>query len=128
MDEEGGRTEILETRALNDLVSAIIVQAAIDYVDSCRGGFVSDHNQVDNEAIRQLLRDSYPARTPLPKWMEPPDIFSCVWFLFGSSCLEDIIPCSWLVSPDAIRLAAKRAVSSTESLNHFFVSSWGRPV
>ena len=128
MGDARGKTQIRETRALNDLVSAIIVQAVIDYVEACRGGFVAGGNRVDDGAIRKLLRESYPARTPLPKWMEPPDIFSCVWFLFGSSCLEDLIPCAWVVAPDAIRLAAKKAAASSESLNRFFVGSFGKPL
>jgi len=115
-----GERVICETKALNDLVSAIIVQAAIDYVDAHRKGLVKAGRVVDEDALRQLLQRSYPCRTPLPKWMEPPDVYSCVWFLFGSNCLEDFAPTAWTISPSAIRAAVDKAVVEGGKLNHFF--------
>jgi hypothetical protein len=102
----------------------VIVQAVIDYADSRRAKVITSRNQVDEEQLRLVLKKSYPSRMPLPKWMEPSDVFSCVWFLFNSSCLEDFMPCDWEVAPDAVRAAAEQAARSKKPINHFFLNSW----
>ena len=100
-----------DERALNDLVSAIIAQAARDYIDARRAGLITRGGEVDEPALRRMMQRNYPSRAPLPKWMEPPDIFSCVWFLYSEAML-DIMPHKWNVNPDAIRTAVAIAAGT----------------
>ena len=97
-----------DERALNDLVSAIIVQAARDYIDARRAGLITRGGKVNEPALRRMMQCKYPSRAPLPKWMEPPDVFSCVWFLYSEAML-DIMPHKWSVNADAIRTAVATA-------------------
>lgn len=105
-------------RALNDLISAIIVQAAMDYVDARRAGLITKGGDVDEPALRRMMFCNYSSRAPLPKWMEPSDVFSCVWFLYSEAML-DLMPHKWSVNPDAIRTAvAAAAESDSNNINH----------
>ena len=63
---------------------------------------------MDEPALRRAMQRNYPSRAPLPKWMEPSDVFSCVWFLYSEAML-DLMPHKWSVNPDAIRLAVATA-------------------
>ena len=121
--KEGTRGCCIQSeQALDNLICALIVQAGIDYAESRVSGFVGADNVVLDDAIRQRLQERYPSRTPLPKWLEPCDIHSCVWFLFYSPALEDLIPAKWDVEPSAIRAAIQRAVRSGASLSRYFFS------
>ena len=109
--------DIADERALNDLVSAIIVQAAMDYVDARRAGLITKRRRVDESALKRTML--YNRSRSLPKWMEPSDVFSCVWFLFNSEAMPDIMPHNWRVNPNAIRSAvAVAAESGSNSINH----------
>jgi len=121
-EQKGGNRGycIQSEQALDNLICALIVQASIDYAESRVSGFVGADNVVLDDAIRQRLQERYPSRTPLPKWLEPCDIHSCVWFLFYSPALDDLIPAKWEVEPSAIRAAIRRAVQSGASLSRYF--------
>jgi len=106
--------------AFSELVTAVIVQASIDFVDAHKSGLISQKLSVNSERVNEVLRESYPTRCPLPKWMEPSDVYSCVSFLFESTALEDIIPTSWEVKPDAVRRAVIEAALEGKAMNHFF--------
>ena len=113
------RLTLHDDKAFCDLVSAIIVQAAIDWVESYKCGLINNDNTVNSFALEEFLRCSYPSRCPLPKWMEPRDVYSSATFLF-SVTLDEIIPENWQVSPDAVRRAVISAASSQKVMNHFF--------
>ena len=110
----------IEITAFSDLVSAVIVQASIDYVEAYRCGLICENASVNSQRITEVLREAYPTRCPLPKWMEPSDVYSCVSFLFESTALEDVIPTSWEVSQDAVRRAVIEAAKEGKAMNHFF--------
>jgi len=103
--------ETADERALNDLVSAIIVQASMDYIDARRAGLITAEGEVDKEALRVLMLER---SRSLPKWMEPRDVFSCVWFIHGNALL-DVMPHNWSVNPTAIRTAVTK---SSGNINH----------
>ena len=110
--------ETADERALNDLVSAIIVQAAMDYVDARKAGLITSEGGVDEIAIRRLmLRRAHMSQT-LPKWLKPRDVLSCAWFIH-SHAMQDIMPHNWSVNPDAIRAAVVTASESADgNINH----------
>ena len=108
-----------DDKAFCDLVSAIVVQAAIDWVEAHKCGLINTDNTVNSLALEDFLRNAYPSRCPLPKWMEPHDIYSAAAFLF-SSPLDEIIPEGWQVSPDSVRRAVIAAANSQKAMNHFF--------
>ena len=101
-----------DTTAFYELVGAIIVQAAIDFVDAYKSGIIYGHHTIDSDRMQRIIQKHYPSRCPLPKWMEPSDVYSCVSFFFLSAALEDIIPTGWEVSPDAVRSAVIEAAQS----------------
>jgi hypothetical protein len=103
--------ETADERALNDLISAIIVQASMDYIDARKAGLITAGGEVDKEALRVLMLER---SRSLPKWMEPRDVFSCVWFMH-SNAMQDIMPHNWSVNPAAIRTAVTKP---SGSINH----------
>jgi len=108
-----------DEKAFCDLLSAVVVQAAIDWVEAHKCGLIKNDNTVDSFALENFLRGAYPSRCPLPKWMEPHDVYSAATFLFSTS-LEEVIPEHWQVSPDAVRRAVISAANSQKAMNHFF--------
>lgn len=90
---------MVDEKGFSELVSAIVVQAAIDFGEAHRYGLINEDNSVNSAALKAVLRRAYPSRCPLPKWMEPSDIHSAVTFLFTSHSLDDIIPDKWKSTP-----------------------------
>ena len=111
--------DIADDKALNDLVGAIIVQASMDYVDARRAGLITRAGDVNESALKRA-----PTRS-LPKHMEQSDVFSCVWFLYRSEAMPDIMPHNWGVNPDAIRTAVVAAAESG-SINHHLTAKLRR--
>jgi len=110
--------DTVDERALNDLLSAIIVQAAMDYVDARQAGLITKGGGADEGAIRRLMLKRSRMSQTLPKWMEPRDVFTCAWFIH-SEAMQDIMPHNWSVNPDAIRTAVVTASKSAGgSINH----------
>ena len=103
---------VKDETAIYELVSAVIVQAAIDFVDAHKSGIIYGHHTVDPDRMQRIVQKNHPSRCSLPKWMEPSDVYSCVSFLFLSTTLEDIIPTAWEVSPDAVRSAIIEAAQT----------------
>ena len=73
---------MVDEKGFSELVSAIVVQAAIDFGEAHRYGLINEACTVNAAALKAVLRQAYPSRCPLPKWMEPSDIYSAVTFLF----------------------------------------------
>jgi hypothetical protein len=111
---------VVDEKGFSELVSAIVVQAAIDFGEAHRYGLINEDCTVNAAALKAVLRQAYPSRCPLPKWMEPSDIYSAVTFLFASHSLDDIIPDKWEVNPDSIRFAIVAAAKAGKPMNHFF--------
>ena len=108
-----------DDQAFCELAGAIIVQAAMDYAEACKAGLIKqDSCAVDAAAITRRMRFGYPDRWLLPKGMEPGDIYSATWFLFGSEALDELIPFGWEVNPDAVRRKIIEAVSSGQRFSH----------
>jgi hypothetical protein len=81
----------IDDTAFSEMVSAIIVQAAMDFTEAYKLGLIK----------------------------EPSDIYSASWFLFQSEALDEIIPAGWPVSPDAVRRAIVAAAKAGKRINHF---------
>ena len=111
---------MVDEKGFSELVSAIVVQAAIDFGEAHRCGLIEEDNSVNSAELKAVLRRAYPSRCPLPKWMEPSDIYSAATFLFFSHSLDDIIPDKWEVNPDSIRFAIVAAAKAGKPMNHFF--------
>ena len=111
---------MVDEKGFSELVSAIVVQAAIDFGEAHRYGLINEDCAVNAAALKAVLRQAYPRRCPLPMGMEPSDIYSAVTFLFFNLSLDDIIPDKWEVNPDSIRFAIVAAAKAGKPMNHFF--------
>lgn len=110
----------IDDTAFSELVSAIIVQAAMDFAEAYKLGLIEEGScSVKSEAIVERLQGCYAERCPFPKWLEPSDIYSASWFLFKSEALDEIIPAGWPISPDAVRRAIVKAAKAGKRINHF---------
>ena len=110
----------IDDTAFSEMVSAIIVQAAMDFTEAYKLGLIKESScSVKSEAIVERLQNYYPERSPFPKLLEPSDIYSASWFLFQSEALDEIIPAGWPVSPDAVRRAIVAAAKAGKRINHF---------
>ena len=108
----------IDDTAFSELTSAVIVQAAMDYVEAYKAGFIAKGGRkVNARAIESRVRCG--TRFAFPKWLQPSDIYSAVWFLFQSHALDDIMPSSWEVSPESIRLAIVATTRTSKTLTHF---------
>lgn len=104
----------------HELIAAVIAQSAIDYVECRAAGLILADHTINKELVSKLARNEGKVRCPMPKWMEISDIHSCVPFLFEGDTLSDFIPSCWATSPEAIRLAVKKAGDEGKSIHHFF--------
>ena len=92
---------MVDEKGFSELVSAIVVQSAIDFGEAHRCGLINEDNTVNAAALKSVLRQA-------------------VTFLFASHSLDDIIPDKWEVNPDSIRFAIVAAAKAGKPMNHFF--------
>ena len=106
-----------------NLLAAVIIQAAGDYVDAYAAGLINDNNQVDIPAVQRMIINHRKRRCRFPKWMDSTDIKSAVVFLFASDYLESLIPTRWSVDADAIRQSVINAAREGRRISSYFVYS-----
>lgn len=107
-----------------NLLAAIIIQAAGDFVDAYQVGLIDEDNTVNIDAMRRLILDNRAKRCRFPKWMDATDVQSAIVFLFKSDLLEQTIPARWRVDADAIRAAVVQAARDGRRISSYFVYAY----
>lgn len=106
-----------------NLLAAIIIQAAGDFVDAYQAGLIDDDCNVNIEAVKRMIFNHRKRRCRFPKWMDSTDIKSVVVFLFERDYLECVIPQRWKIEADAIRRSVIKAARDGRRISSFFVYS-----
>lgn len=102
------------------VLTAIIVQAAGDFVDAYMSGLINDDCTVNIDAMREMIAKHSKKRNRFPRWMEAPDIQSAVTFLFEDNFLESIIPADWRIDAATLRKHIIAHAKSGRRIDNFF--------
>lgn len=103
-----------------NLLAAVIIQAAGDFVDAYQAGLIGRDMTVSVDAMREMINANRARRCRFPKWMDATDVQSAVIFLFDGDYLEQMIPARWHVDADAIRVAVITSARNGRRISSYF--------
>ena len=109
-----------DDRPYENLLAAIVIQAAGDFVDAYQAGLITHDNEIDVQAMRQMIIDNQKRRCRFPKWMDCVDVQTAVVFLFGGNLLEQALPPSWKIDAEALREQVIKSAKSGRRLSSYF--------
>ncbi len=110
-----------ELRPYDQLLAAIIVQAAGDFCDAYTAGLIAEDNTVNTPALQEMIVVNRFKRCTFPKWMQSIDITTSVTFLFEGDTLENILPEDWNIGADALRDFILQKAKAGERISSYFV-------
>ena len=109
-----------DDRPYENLLAAIVIQAAGDFVDAYQVGLINDDNEIDVRTMQQMIYDNRKRRCRFPKWMDSTDVRTAVVFLFSGTWLEDTLPPRWDISADALRKQIVECARTGRRMSSFF--------
>lgn len=113
-----------DRKPYEDLLAAIVIQAAGDYCDAYNAGLITEDDKLNIEKMRQMIYDKRKHRCRFPKWMDSVDIQTAVLFLFHSDYLEETIPARWNIDADSLRQAVRTAARQGRRISSYFVYAY----
>lgn len=102
------------------VLTAVIVQAAGDFVDAYMSGLINEDCTPNLEAIRAMIEKNRTKRNRFPRWMEASDIQSAATFLFDGQLLESVIPADWSIDAPTIRKYVLAHAKDGRRIDNFF--------
>ena len=111
---------IEDTQPYEDLMAAIVIQAAGDFVDAYHAGLITNDNKLNMAAVRVAIYDNQKRRCRFPKWMDCTDIQTALSFFFTEGVLEKVIPCDWNIDANGLRDALVRSAKSGRKICSYY--------
>lgn len=107
-------------RTYENLLAAIVIQAAGDFIDAYQVGLINDDNEIDVEAMKRMIHENRKRRCRFPKWMDSTDVRTAIVFLFSGDLLEETLPPSWNISADALRRQIVQCAKDGRRVSSYF--------
>lgn len=109
-----------DQKPYEDLLAAIVIQAAGDFIDAYQVGLINDRNEINVKVMKRMIHENRKRRCRFPKWMDSTDVRTAVVFLFSGTLLEDTLPPRWNISADALRRQIIECARSGRRVSSYF--------
>ena len=109
-----------DTQPYEDLMAAIVIQAAGDFVDAYHAGLITNDNKLNMAAVRVAIYDNQKKRCPFPRGMDSTDIQTALSFFFTEGVLEKAIPPDWDIDANGLRNALVRSAKAGRKICSYY--------
>ncbi len=107
-------------RTYENLLAAIVIQAAGDFIDAYQVGLINEDNEIDVEAMKKMIHENRKRRCRFTKCMDSTDVRTAIVFLFYGDLLEETLPPSWNISAYALRKQIVQCAKDGRRVSSYF--------
>ena len=107
-------------RTYENLLAAIVIQAAGDFIDAYQVGLINEDNEINAETMKKMIYDNRKRRCRFPKWMDSTDVRTAIVFLFYGDLLEETLHPSWNISAAALRKQIVQCAKDGRRVSSYF--------